>query len=354
MFSMRGRSPISIVHFVTERCNARCPHCFVDFGSAIGREEELSLDEIGRLADTLGRRILNVNLTGGEPFLREDLPGIVERYATRAGVRSIVVTTNGWFTDGARELARAFRRLPARCRLTVSVSFDAPGERHDRNRRLPGLFPRALETYRLLDAWPDPRVRADATLTVTPDNAGDVAGIVGELREAGVRRIFPLLVREAGALRSVPGKEKALEGYRELVRLVRRMPGPPRTGSAADALADALHSAKDRIVRDAICAGVPAGSFGGPCRAASLFGVVRPDGTVLPCEVLDRTFAVGNLREAGMDFLRLWNGAAADGVRERVASRGCRCTYECAFTVNVLGNPRNWPRLLLRTLGELA
>ena len=38
--------PVSLVHFVTNRCNARCSFCFIDFDDPNTFKGELSLDEI--------------------------------------------------------------------------------------------------------------------------------------------------------------------------------------------------------------------------------------------------------------------------------------------------------------------
>ena len=41
------------------------------------------------------------------------------------------------------------------------------------------------------------------------------------------------------------------------------------------------------------------------CYAGSLFGVIKPDGTVYPCEILDKP--MGSLREYNMNFMKLWS-----------------------------------------------
>ena len=41
---------------------------------------ELTLDEIDVLTKNLGKSLLNVNLTGGEPFARKDLTEIAKKY----------------------------------------------------------------------------------------------------------------------------------------------------------------------------------------------------------------------------------------------------------------------------------
>ena len=87
--------PISIVHFLTNRCNARCSFCFIDFDDPNTFKNELSLKEIDELTKSLGNSLLNVNLTGGEPFARKDIIEIAKLYIKNTTIQSMYVTTNG-------------------------------------------------------------------------------------------------------------------------------------------------------------------------------------------------------------------------------------------------------------------
>ena len=45
--------PVSIVHFLTNRCNARCSFCFIDFDDPNTFKGELTLNEIEKLTKSL-------------------------------------------------------------------------------------------------------------------------------------------------------------------------------------------------------------------------------------------------------------------------------------------------------------
>ena len=77
---------------VTERCQLRCPVCFADAGK--NREPSMdSLKELLRLARKKAPRGI-LQLSGGEPTLREDLPDLIA-FAKDLGFPGIQVNTNG-------------------------------------------------------------------------------------------------------------------------------------------------------------------------------------------------------------------------------------------------------------------
>ncbi len=90
----KKNEPMSLVHFITNRCNARCSFCFIDFNNPDTFKDELSLDEINKLTKSLGKSLLNVNLTGGEPFARKDIIDIAKIYLKNTTIQSLYITTN--------------------------------------------------------------------------------------------------------------------------------------------------------------------------------------------------------------------------------------------------------------------
>ena len=92
----KSQTILSIID-VTNRCNLRCPICFANAASA-GYEYELNLDTIKGIIDNLSENkpvsVKALQLSGGEPTLRNDLPDIVE-YAHARGIHHVEVNTNG-------------------------------------------------------------------------------------------------------------------------------------------------------------------------------------------------------------------------------------------------------------------
>ncbi len=79
---------------VTDRCNLNCPVCFADAGR--GGNRDPSLDEIRKLycAAWKAGENSNIQLSGGEPTVRDDLPEIIAM-GRRIGFSFIQLNTNG-------------------------------------------------------------------------------------------------------------------------------------------------------------------------------------------------------------------------------------------------------------------
>lgn len=93
IFAKLGGSAFYVRFHVTHRCNYRCKMCGQDRTSS-ERTRELSLSGIRAIAERIARmRAYHVVITGGEPFLRPDLPGVIAAFNEHHF--SIRVQTNG-------------------------------------------------------------------------------------------------------------------------------------------------------------------------------------------------------------------------------------------------------------------
>src|SRR5207237_1954846 len=78
----RGMKPVYLIVGLTYDCNSFCRTCFHWEQLRKNKEHELSLEELQRTFDSLGD-LLFIVMSGGEPFLRRDLPQVCEALATK-------------------------------------------------------------------------------------------------------------------------------------------------------------------------------------------------------------------------------------------------------------------------------
>ena len=119
---------------ITERCNRRCLHCYQENSA---RDELQFKDLLGvveqfkELLDDLGRRTSfpvrgHINVTGGEPFIRQDFLNLLEAFHANKNRFTFAIFTNGSFVDEA--MASRLRKLNP---TSVQVSIEGTKEIND-------------------------------------------------------------------------------------------------------------------------------------------------------------------------------------------------------------------------------
>ena len=83
-----------------------------------------------------------------------------------------------------------------------------------------------------------------------------------------------------------------------------------------------------------------------PCYAGNISGVMYPEGQVYPCEILDKSHKIGNIRDFKLNFRNMWLSHKAKEEIKFIRKTKCFCTHECFNQVNILFNPKFYPKLL--------
>jgi radical SAM protein with 4Fe4S-binding SPASM domain len=132
--------PHNAIVAVTLNCNARCTMCDIWQNDMHG---EAGPEVFGRLPTSLR----DINISGGEPFLRSDLPQILEAIKTRNPKARLVISTNGFQPGKTRRMLPDL--LAVDRRLAVRVSIDGLDGTHDEIRGIPNGFQKCVETLEL-------------------------------------------------------------------------------------------------------------------------------------------------------------------------------------------------------------
>ena len=119
----RYRHPTSAYVHVTQRCNLNCRGCY-SMSSLRNNIEDPSVEKLRVAFGELSRNgVESINISGGEPFLRDDLCEIVGIAHDECGIPSVNVVTNGTVAGSfdLRELAKSV--------ACVTVSIDGSSSR---------------------------------------------------------------------------------------------------------------------------------------------------------------------------------------------------------------------------------
>lgn len=303
---VRLSAPVTVTWEVTSACNLRCRHCLSSSGTAAAGE--LSTSDALRLIRILAQAgVFQVNLGGGEPFLRRDTLQLMQ-----AGVAAgmlMCVSTNGTLVD--RALSGELARLGA---VAVQVSVD--GARRSTHEALRGAGTHA------------PALRAAAYLAD--------AGVRTALNAVVTRRTIAEL-DELQALAAETGVELRLSRLRPSGRADKIYDGLQLDRAEFQRLGAWLAEHPDVHTGDSFFFLQENGERGGGCSALDRCGAGRftlsldPCGDAFPCPFLAGPgWRMGNLLHD--PFARVWG--ALPGARE-VPGEAClacldrRCRRDC-------------------------
>lgn len=130
--------------YLTKKCNMRCPHCYMDAGKA--NENELTTLEIKKILDNLKKlNYTHITYTGGEIFLRKDLPDILF-YSKKLGLQNILLTNGVLIKEEILEQIH-------NCIDEIQISIDGYNEETNAKIRGIGNFDKALNSIRMLSKY---------------------------------------------------------------------------------------------------------------------------------------------------------------------------------------------------------
>jgi MoaA/NifB/PqqE/SkfB family radical SAM enzyme len=289
---------------------------------------ELSVDGVARVFAKLGALDV-VRLTGGEPFLRDDMPDIAEAVMAASSPRVLHVTTNGSLPDRVMALAE---RFSAPRRLAFLVSFDGHRDEHDASRGANVTYDTAMSTVRRLAAARR-RLGIDVSVNhtvISPRSLEDAERLRADLAPLRVDVQSVLAYAESSMyglkLRGKRAEHMAVPtGY----PLHPRLHGADVTGfvEAEIARIAQTRSVARRIGKRYYLRGLLArlrgdagGAYRPPCVALRSHVRLLPDGRVPVCQF--NTETVGDLSVES--FTAAWHGKKAREARAWVdACPGC-------------------------------
>ncbi|MGA1796356.1 MAG: radical SAM protein [bacterium] len=136
-----GGYPYVVKLDLTDACNLRCRMCY-----APNRGRELPLPRILSILEQIGDVPVRLDLLGGEPLLRGDIPEIIRFARSRTGIGKTVLYTNA--TLATEGLARRLYRAGLDRAIVTLISHDP--EKHDRFSGKPGSWQETMTGIRNL------------------------------------------------------------------------------------------------------------------------------------------------------------------------------------------------------------
>jgi MoaA/NifB/PqqE/SkfB family radical SAM enzyme len=333
LVSKRGMKPVYLILGLTYDCNSFCRTCFNWEQLRKNKEHELSFEEISKTLSSLDD-LLFVVMSGGEPFLRRDLPDICEVLSKRNGVKQITIPTGAITTDLiARQVENTLQRCPS-TQIVVNLSIDHIGEKHDWIRGVPGNYEKAKKTYAKLVALRQQyrNLTVNVHTCLCTYNVDDLDAIF-----VAVKRDFPEISFHSFEMLRGDQPDKNIQPittqrYREVLpKLESYWNSYPHYDSFLKFVK--IYSRRMEL------AVLEQETQVTPCHAGLVSGVLDARGEVRMCELRE---PVGNVRDTGYDFQQLWANEESQRQRAAIRAKECHCTHSCFMSSSLVFDARTY------------
>lgn len=297
---MKTTNPTDVSIIITYRCPMRCKMCNI-WKNPTDKEQEISAKELEILPT-----FKFVNITGGEPFIRDDLEDIVEVMFKKSP--RIVISTSGWYYKKILKLAERFPNIGVR------VSIEGLAKTNNYLRGRDEGFDRGIKTLLGLKAM---GVRdIGFGITVSNSNSEDMLWLYElgksmnmEFATASFHNSF-YFHKDDNIVTNV---DEVSANFQELIRRLLKKNYPKSWFRALFnlGLIGYIHGERRML----------------PCEAGTVNFFVDPYGEVYPCNGLEEKYwkeSMGNIRHA-QTFDEIWTSEQAERVREKVRT----CPKNC-------------------------
>lgn len=286
---------------VTYRCNAHCMMCHRHEHPS-NPEDEFDPNLILKLP-----RMYAMNITGGEPFLRNDIMQIVENAHKRA--YRVTISTNGTMPDRIMEVMRAYPSTALR------VSVEGFGDMNDKIRGLYNGYTTVINL--LLNLQIIGCKHIGISMTVSDDNYEEVLDMYDychrhgfEFATGAVHNSFFFESTD----NTIQNKKEISETFIELAKRMRK----------EGTLKDKYRA----IFNEELAKYVNGQEISFPCQAGKGFFAVSPYGDIMACVGSEQPEVMGHLFN---DFWEVWNSEKAQKIREKCTA----CTRNCCMSGHV-------------------
>lgn len=281
---------------VTYRCNARCNMCN-RYKAPSRPDEEISIETIKKLPP-----MYFTNITGGEPFIREDLRDVVAELRKKSD--RIVISTNGFFTDRIIALCKEFPDIGIR------ISIEGLEQTNNEIRGLPDGFNRGYTTLKKLREMGMKDVGFG--MTVQDRNAPDLVPLYDLSNEMGMEFATASLHNSfyfVEAKNIIKNRPMVAENFEKLINELLNSNSPKKWFRAYfnHGLINYIYGQKRLL----------------PCDMSFDTFFIDPYGDVMPCNGTKDKEVMGNLNT--QDWDELWNSEQAEKVRNTVR----HCDRDC-------------------------
>lgn len=323
--------PINLTFSITNMCQSRCRTCNIwelYQREPQKRHEELTLAEIEKIFKSMGH-IYVFNISGGEPFLRQDILEIIAAACKYLTPGIIHIPTNAISKDRieqkTREVLDFLKKNHPQTQLTIKPSLDHIGSKHDDLRGVPGNFEKVMHVFHgLREFQPDyPNFHVELGTVISRWNAAEIDEIAEFITQLGADSYRNEIAEQRSEMFNTdvditPDPELYERAINYFVHQIRQ-------NKKKRVFFQRITNAFRLVYYDLTIRILKENNQVIPCYAGVSNVHITPYGDVWACCTLGYEKPLGNLRQCRYDFKTLWVSPEAENVRAYIRSGNCHC-----------------------------
>jgi Fe-coproporphyrin III synthase len=293
--------PTDACIILTYRCQMCCKMCNI-WKNPTDKEKEITAQEL----EILPRGFEFINLTGGEPFLRDDLADIFQVLSDKT--KRIVISTSGYHVEKILDIVPRFKKVGVR------VSIEGLSQKNDELRGREGGFDRGLKT--LLGLKRAGVKDIGFGITVSNHNSEDMLWLYELGKSMGLEFATAAFHNSYYFHKDdnlITNTDEVCRNFQTLAGRQMKENSPKSWFRALFNLGLIRYINQEKRML--------------PCEAGTMNFFIDPYGEVYPCNGLEEKYwkqSMGNIRQTP-DFEAIWSSDKARAVRDRVRT----CPKNC-------------------------
>lgn len=337
--------PINVTFSVTGNCQSRCKTCFI-WKNECGRE--MTLQQVESMFRSIGWTYF-FNVSGGEPFLRSDLPEIIRLACRYMRPAVIHIPTNALAPERIEIMTTSILDIIAAeapgTVLTIKPSMDGVGEAHDEIRGVPGNFEKLMDTLERLKKLRCgyKYLHVGVGTVISRFNACNLTRIIDFAGTLGVDTYINEVAEEREEFFNIgSGITPAGEDYGEIMEVFKKAVRSRMKGMRP---LSRVTTAMRLVYYDIVTEYLRTGKQVIPCYAALLNVHINSDGGIWPCAILAYRGQMGTVGDDS-DFLDIWKSRKAADIRASIRRKECACPLANQAYSNILLHPKSLLRVM--------
>lgn len=334
--------PSYVIFFVTAKCNASCKMCFYKDNMVQNiNKNELTLEEYNKISKNI--KLINIlGISGGEPFLRDDLSEIVKIIYNNCSPLVVDLPTNGFFVGSVLKQAEEIAKYCKNMIVDLQLSIDGPERVHNEIRGLKDGFRKVKETYSglvaLKNKYKNLRVKACAVYShYNQEYIEELFDILNKDFKELDRIVFSAV---HGSVSNHEAFDFNWEKYFELCGSIREKSMVKSIKDFHSVFTIALRIAKNDFLKEVL----KRKDMYKKCGAGKKVIAIGETGKVFPCEPL--WHSVGDLRDNNYNLDSILNSDKMRIFKDKIIKKRCNCHWGLPLSNNLIYNPRYYPKIL--------